>query len=128
MRFPVCFDDAYRGRTVLVTGHTGFKGSWLCLWLAGLGARVVGFSHPPPTRPNHWELLHLPGVASVTGDVRDPAALAAAFAEHRPEIVFHLAAQPLVRRSYREPIETYTTNVVGTVNVLEACRGCPSVR
>lgn len=128
MDLPPSFGDAYRGRSVLVTGHTGFKGSWLCLWLAGLGARVAGFSHPPPTRPSHWDALGLAGVASVTGDVRDPAALAAAFAAHRPEVVFHLAAQPLVRRSYREPAETYTTNVTGTVNVLDAARACPAVR
>jgi CDP-glucose 4,6-dehydratase len=126
--FPSCFDDVYRGRAVLVTGHTGFKGSWLCLWLARLGARVAGFSLPPPTHPNHWELLDLSGVTSVIGDVRNPAALTAAFAEHQPEVVFHLAAQPLVRRSYREPVETYTTNVTGTVNVFEACRATPSVR
>ena len=128
MNLPLCFENAYRGRTVLVTGHTGFKGSWLALWLAGLGARVVGFALPPPTRPSHWELLAPSGVASVVGDVRDPAALAAAFAAHRPEVVFHLAAQPLVRRSYREPAETYTTNVTGTVNVFEAVRACPTVR
>jgi CDP-glucose 4,6-dehydratase len=125
---PTCFDNVYRGRSVLVTGHTGFKGSWLCLWLAGLGARVTGFALPPPTRPSHWELLDLPGDTSIIGDIRDPAALTAAFAASQPEVVFHLAAQPLVRRSYREPAETYTTNVTGTVNVFEACRATPSVR
>lgn len=128
MTAPNCFADAYRGRTVLVTGHTGFKGSWLALWLARLGARVVGYSHPPPTAPSHWELLPSPAVASHVGDVRDLAALTAVVAEHRPEIVFHLAAQPLVRRSYREPVETYTTNVIGTLNVFEAVRACAAVR
>src|SRR5262245_30947820 len=119
------FTSTYRGRAVLVTGHTGFKGSWLAYWLDRLGARVVGYALEPPTDPAHWPLLK-PAVPSVIGDVRDPVALAATVRDHRPEIVFHLAAQPLVRRSYREPEETYSTNVGGTLTVLEAARatGC----
>jgi CDP-glucose 4,6-dehydratase len=124
---PRCFADAYRGRTVLVTGHTGFKGSWLALWLRELGARVVGFSHPPPTRPSHFDLLGL-DMESAIGDVREPAALTDLFRRAKPEAVFHLAAQPLVRRSYREPAETFTSNVVGTLNVFEAARAAGSVR
>jgi len=117
--------STYRGRTVLVTGHTGFKGSWLAHWLDRLGAKVVGYSLPPPTDPAHWPLLRM-GCPTIVGDVRDPVALAQTFREHGPAVVFHLAAQPLVRRSYREPAETYSTNVTGTLNVLEAARaaGC----
>ncbi|HBI44761.1 MAG TPA: CDP-glucose 4,6-dehydratase [Planctomycetales bacterium] len=117
----------YHGRTVLVTGHTGFKGSWLCLWLRELGARVVGFSLAPPTEPSHYRLLDL-DVESFLGDVRDAAALRAVVERCQPSAVFHLAAQPLVRLSYREPVETLTTNVLGTVNVYEACRAADCVR
>jgi CDP-glucose 4,6-dehydratase len=113
------FRTTYRDRTVLVTGHTGFKGSWLAYWLNRLGANVVGYSLAPPTDPAHWPLLKL-DVPSIIGDVRDPVALAKTFAKHKPEIVFHLAAQPLVRRSYREPEETYSTNVGGTLSTLLA--------
>jgi CDP-glucose 4,6-dehydratase len=119
----------FAGRAVLVTGHTGFKGSWLSRWLTLMGARVVGFSLPPEGRPNLFELAGIAGdVTSVTGDVRDLPALLSVVEEHRPEIVLHLAAQPLVRRSYREPAETFATNVMGTVNVLEACRRVGSAR
>ena len=121
------FGGVFNGRKVLVTGHTGFKGSWLCLWLSRLGARVLGYSLPPPTDPNHHSLLGLP-VESVVGDVRDAEALNAAFARFRPEVVLHLAAQPLVRLSYQEPALTFETNVMGTVNVLDACRNHDSVR
>jgi CDP-glucose 4,6-dehydratase len=117
----------YNGRTVLVTGHTGFKGSWLCLWLQELGARVVGLSLAPPTEPSHYQMLTL-DMESFLGDVRDPAALRAVVERCQPSIVFHLAAQPLVRLSYREPVETLTTNVIGTVNLYEACRAAASVR
>src|SRR4030095_8894190 len=96
-------------------------GSWLAYWLARLGAGVVGFALEPPTDPAHWPLLNL-ATPSIVGDVRDPAAVAKTVTEFRPEIVFHLAAQPLVRRSYREPEETYSTNVGGTLTVLEAAR------
>src|SRR2546426_10614026 len=121
------FHEIYRGRTVLVTGHTGFKGSWLSLWLTELGARVVGYSLPPPTQPNHFDLLRLP-MESIEGDVRDAGQLRAKLQACEPQIVFHLAAQPLVRVSYREPAATYETNILGTVNLLEACRRTPSVR
>jgi CDP-glucose 4,6-dehydratase len=119
--------EDYRGRTVLVTGHTGFKGSWLCLWLRELGARVVGYSLAPPTEPSHYRLLGL-DVETFLGDVRDAAALRAVVAGCRPSVVFHLAAQPLVRTSYREPAETLATNVMGTVNVYESCRAAGCVR
>jgi CDP-glucose 4,6-dehydratase len=121
------FGGAYSGRTVLVTGHTGFKGSWLCLWLGQLGARVVGFSLPPPTEPSHFRLIDL-DLESVLGDVRDRHAVEDIVARYQPAAVFHLAAQPLVRLSYREPVETLTANVLGTVNVYEACRSAGCVR
>ena len=121
------FGDLYRGKRVLLTGHTGFKGSWLALWLHELGAEVTGVSLPPEARPNHWDLLQLP-VDDCRLDIRDSSALQQVFAEKQPEIVFHLAAQPLVRRSYRDPLETWSTNVMGTANVLEACRQQTTVR
>ncbi len=115
------FGNVYRGRRILVTGHTGFKGSWLCLWLQALGADVIGLALDPSTQPNHWELLGL-SVIEHRIDIRDEEAVRAVLAAERPEIVFHLAAQPLVRRSYREPVATWATNVMGTVHVLEAAR------
>lgn len=121
------FGTAYRGRRVLVTGHTGFKGSWLCLWLRALGAEVAGLALDPPSEPSHWGLLKLP-IQDHRIDIRDEAAVRGAFAAERPEIVFHLAAQPLVRRSYREPVTTWATNVMGTAHVLEAARHTPEVR
>lgn len=113
----------FAGRRVLVTGHTGFKGAWLTAWLADAGAHVTGYSLAPETDPNLWELLRLDGVSSHIGDLNDRAALDAAIAECQPEIVFHLAAQALVRRSYREPVETFASNVLGTVQILDALRG-----
>lgn len=121
------FGGQYQDRKVLLTGHTGFKGSWLALWLAQLGARVTGAALPPGTMPNHWDLLGL-NLADHRLDMRDGAAVAELVAGAQPEIVFHLAAQPLVRRSYRDPLETWSTNVMGTANLLEACRQAPSVR
>ncbi len=123
------FGGAYEGRRVLVTGHTGFKGSWLTQWLRMLGAEVTGYALEPATDPALWDLLALEGTTdSVIADVRDGARLAAVMTGARPEIVFHLAAQPLVRLSYDEPHLTYETNVMGTVNVLEAVRATPGVR
>lgn len=121
------FGGIYKGRNVFVTGHTGFKGSWLCLWLKELGANVTGYSLPPPTDPNHFALLYL-GMVSITGDIRDFGKLKQAIQRCQPEIAFHLAAQPLVRYSYKNPVETFETNVIGTVNVLEACRQTESVK
>jgi CDP-glucose 4,6-dehydratase len=121
------FGDAYAGRRVLVTGHTGFKGSWLALWLHELGAEVTGISLDPETVPNHWDLLGLP-VRDLRCDIRDAGRLATAVAEAKPEIVFHLAAQALVRRSYRAPLDTWTTNVIGTANLLDACRGVSDLK
>lgn len=121
------FGECYRGRRVLLTGHTGFKGSWLALWLKELGSEVTGVALAPATSPNHWELLQL-DIDDRRMDVRDDHAIARTVAETRPEVVFHLAAQPLVRRSYADPIETWATNVMGTAHVLEACRQSDSVR
>lgn len=121
------FADSYRGRRVLVTGHTGFKGSWLALWLQELGAQVTGLALPPATMLNHWDLLGL-DIPDQRIDIRDAQAVECAVIEAQPDIVFHLAAQPLVRRSYRNPLETWSTNVMGTANVLEACRKIPSLQ
>ena len=121
------FGTAYRGRRVLVTGHTGFKGSWLCLWLHALGSEVSGLALDPSSEPSHWGLLKL-SIKDHRVDIRDDAAVRRVFADERPEIVFHLAAQPLVRRSYREPVTTWATNVMGTVHLLEAARHTPEVR
>lgn len=119
----------WRGRRVLVTGHTGFKGAWLSLWLTRLGASVHGVALPPPTQPNLFELVGLETqMASIIADIRHPETLRDAMARIRPEAVFHLAAQPIVRQSYRDPVETYHTNVLGTMHLLEAVRSTPSVR
>ncbi|HLP41833.1 MAG TPA: CDP-glucose 4,6-dehydratase [Fibrobacteria bacterium] len=121
--------DPWQGRRVLLTGHTGFKGSWLSLLLARRGAHVTGFSLPPPSSPNLFTLARVEeAVQSRIGDIADTASLAEAFNASRPEVVMHLAAQALVRRSYQDPVETYRTNVMGTVNVLEAVRKTPSVK
>jgi CDP-glucose 4,6-dehydratase len=113
----------WRGRSVLLTGHTGFKGAWLSLWLQSLGARVTGFSDRVPTEPSLYELARVAeGMESIEGDIRDHAAITDAVASSAPEIVIHMAAQSLVRRSFAEPRETYETNVMGTVNVLDAVR------
>jgi CDP-glucose 4,6-dehydratase len=123
------FNGVFSGKTVLVTGHTGFKGSWLSLWLTELGAKVVGYALPPETEPSLYEQLNLKALMdSRIGDIRDAALLEKTLRETRPEIVFHLAAQPLVRRSYEQPIETFSVNVIGTANLLEAVRKTESVR
>ncbi len=117
------FSDFYRGRRVLVTGDTGFKGTWLCQWLLGLGAEVYGLALPPPTDPALFRVLRLSDrISHRDVDIRDAAGVKAAFQQAMPEVVFHLAAQPLVRSSYEDPKTTFDTNVGGTVNVLEAVR------
>ncbi len=119
----------WRGRRVFVTGHTGFKGSWLCLWLQHLGAEVSGYALAPATNPSLFEAASVArGMHSVTGDIRDAAALHAAMSAASPEVVIHMAAQALVRESYANPVETYSVNVVGTAQVLDTVRRCPSVR
>ena len=121
--------EFYRGKRVLVTGHTGFKGSWLCQILLEAGAQVTGYSLEPPTRPSLFEMLGLEGrMRSVTGDVRDLEHMERTFRECRPQIVFHLAAQPIVRDSYKDPVYTYETNVMGTVHLLECARHESSLR
>ena len=121
------FGGIYRDRRVLLTGHTGFKGSWLALWLHQMGADVTGLGLSPATNPCHWSLLGLP-IKDHRVDVRDAAAVRQVLESTRPEIVFHLAAQPLVRRSYREPLETWSTNVMGTANVIDATRYVPNIK
>lgn len=121
--------EFYRGKSVLITGHTGFKGSWLALWLTQLGARVTGYALPPPTDPSLYDLGGIDRlVTSVIADIRDAGALTRTLQAAAPEIIFHLAAQPLVRASYQQPVETYAVNVMGAVNLLEAVRSCPGVK
>jgi len=115
------FGGIYKNRTVVVTGHTGFKGSWLVYWLKQMDANVIGYSLEAPTNPNHFNLLNL-DIVSIIGNIRDQEKLDSVFSEYKPEIVFHLAAQPLVRLSYEDPVQTYETNVIGTLKVFEACR------
>lgn len=124
------FDNTYRGRRVLVTGHTGFKGSWLSLWLQRMGAVVAGIALDPD-EPSHWRFCTGLGIGMAADhrmDIVERERLALAVQEFAPEIVFHLAAQPLVRRSYAEPVDTWMTNVMGTVNLLDACRSVPDLK
>lgn len=125
-----CFSGFYRGKRVLITGHTGFKGSWLSIWLHALGAEVVGVALDPYSERDNFVLSGIGGkiLADIRADIRDLEGLKAIFQEYQPEIVFHLAAQPLVRLSYDIPVETYEVNVMGTINVLEAIRVTESVR
>lgn len=121
--------EFWRGRRVFITGHTGFKGSWLCLWLNHLGAKVTGFALPPPTDPSLFELGRIAELVDHhVGDIRNLEAVEQAIQAAQPEVVIHMAAQSLVRYSYSEPVETFSTNVMGTVNVLDAVRRTPSVR
>lgn len=121
------FNRIYHNKRVLITGHTGFKGSWLALWLSTMDANVTGYSLSPPTEPNHFDLLGL-DLNSIIGDIRDAKKLTRVFKENQPEIVFHLAAQPIVRFSYKDPVETFSSNVMGTINVFEASRKSGTVR
>jgi len=124
------FNGLYKDKIVLVTGHTGFKGSWLSCWLTKMGAKVIGYSLEAPTNPNHLELLQNNSkfstfnsqLINIVGDIRELDKLNQTFEEYKPDIVFHLAAQPLVKLSYENPIETYETNVIGTLKVFEACK------
>ena len=119
----------WHGKKVFVTGHTGFKGSWLSIWLQDMGARVTGYALPPPTKPSLFQLASVEDlITSVNGDVRDPQHLQATIDEAQPEIIFHMAAQSLVRESYQAPVQTYEVNIMGTVHLLEAARRCSSVR
>ena len=121
--------DFYRNKRVFVTGHTGFKGCWLCTLLAMAGAEITGFALPPATTPNLWELSGLENrMRSVYGDIRDFDALYNTFKQSEPEVVIHLAAQPIVREGYRDPVGTYSTNVMGTVHILECIRQTETVR
>lgn len=119
----------YKGKKVFITGHTGFKGSWLCKMLVNAGAEVTGYSLPAPTEPSLFEIAQIEqDIHSVIGDIRDYKSLKAAFDEAQPEIVLHLAAQPIVRDSYKNPVYTYETNVMGTVNILECVRNTTCVK
>ena len=122
-----CFNNIYFGKTVLITGHSGFKGSWMTYWLQQLGAEVIGYSLPPNTKLNHFELLQL-DMVSHFNNICDLDKIQKAIKTSKPDIIFHLAAQPLVRYSYQHPIETFHTNIIGTANVLEAARSCESVK
>ena len=122
------FKGIYEGKTVLVTGHTGFIGSWLTLWLQSLGAKVVGYSLEPPTKPSLFETLGLENeITHIIGDIQDKQNLSDNIEKYKPEIVIHLAAQPLVRASYEDPAETFRTNILGTVNILDSIRKSDSV-
>src|SRR3990167_5263273 len=109
------FGGVYKNKKVFITGHTGFKGSWLSLWLTKLGAQITGYAVDIPTKPNHFNLLNL-DIETIMADVLDKQKLALSIKKCKPDIVFHLAAQPIVRRSYEEPIETLETNIMGTAN------------
>lgn len=122
------FQNVYEGCKVLVTGHTGFKGSWLVAWLDRLGAQVTGLSLDPSGTPSHWDALRLRISRDHRSDIRETEATSKVVQEARPSIVFHLAAQPLVRQSYRDPLETWSTNMLGTASLLEACRMSESVK
>ena len=124
------FNNIYHNKTVLVTGHAGFKGSWLSLWLKSLGAKVVGYSLLPDTEHRLYDVLNLRNLLDddIIADIRDEDKLNAFFNKHHPDMVFHLAAQPIVRLSYIQPVETYETNVIGTLKVLEAARHSGTVK
>ena len=119
----------YKNKHIFITGHTGFKGTWLCRILINAGAKVTGYSLAPPTTPSLYELTGTSSnIVSILGDIRDSVKLVESVKAAKPDIIFHLAAQPLVRLSYKEPVETYSTNVMGTVNILEALRQCNSIK
>jgi CDP-glucose 4,6-dehydratase len=127
LNFILVFNNIYKDKTVLLTGHTGFKGSWLALWLHQLGAKVIGYSKDYPSEPTHFQLLKLE-ITSIIGDIRDRKHLQEVFNTYQPDIVFHLAAQALVRYSYNEPVETFETNVMGTINMYECALQTKSIK
>ncbi|MDA9900618.1 CDP-glucose 4,6-dehydratase [bacterium] len=127
MEITNLFGGVYKNKVCLITGHTGFKGSWLSYWLTQMGAEVIGFSLEPEQPLNHFDLLDKP-FTSIIGDIRNYEQISKVFEKHKPDVVFHLAAQSLVRCSYNNPIDTFDTNVLGTVNVFEASRHCDSVK
>jgi CDP-glucose 4,6-dehydratase len=119
----------WQGKSVFITGHTGFKGSWLSLWLQQLGAKVIGFSLPPPSEPNLFTLGNIAkNMTHIQGDIQDSVLLQKSLMQHQPDIIFHMAAQSLVQHSYDFPVETYAVNVMGTVNLLEAVRQCKNIK
>lgn len=123
------FDNFFKDKKIFVTGHTGFQGSWLTLWLKLLGAKVIGYSLPPPTTPSLFESLELEKeIKHISGDVRDLNDIQIAIESNEPDFIFHLAAQSLVRESYKKPIDTFSTNILGTVNVLESIRNSSTVK
>lgn len=129
LNVPGIHKDFWQGRRVFLTGHTGFKGSWLSLWLQSLGVQLTGYALKPPTNPSLFEVARVAeGMISIEGDLRELTHLFESVQRAQPEIVIHMAAQPLVRRSYHDPVETYSTNVMGTVNLFEAVRATPSVK
>lgn len=129
MNVNLLYSNVYKGKKVLITGHTGFKGSWLCILLNKLGAEIYGYALEPPTNPNLYTEAKLDDfVNSTIGDIRDYSNLLKVVRNIKPQIVIHMAAQPLVRESYKRPVETYEINVMGTVNLLEACRNTSSVK
>lgn len=127
MEIKKLFKGIYNGKNVFITGHTGFKGSWLALWLMRMSANVTGFSLPPPTKPSHYELLNL-NINSIIGDIRNFNDLHTAIKNAKPDIIFHLAAQTIVRESYANPVETYSTNIMGIVNLLESARRLNNIK
>ena len=123
------FSGIFKNKTVLVTGHTGFQGTWLSLWLKSLGSNVIGYALEPPTQPSLFKTLSLErDIKHIIGDLRDKEKLSSIISQNQPEIIFHLGAQALVRKSYAEPLETLETNIIGTANLLEAVRYCPSTK
>lgn len=123
------FNNFYKGKKILITGHTGFKGAWLSIWLTKLGANIVGYALKPPTNPSMFELCNVDSkIKSIIGDIRDIDNLSKVIYDFKPEIIFHLAAQPLVRYGYENPVETFEVNVMGTVNLLDVVRRCSFVK